>query len=79
MINCGGIIDIYQYLEVDDDVKIYIIDSHRPLNLDNLHGSKRNVCVFDDDDETEKLNPVLEAFSALMVGFIYTSYPYADT
>jgi cell division control protein 45 len=68
MINCGGIIDIYQYLEVDDDVKIYIIDSHRPLNLDNLHDSKRNVCVFDDDDETEKLSPVLEAFSALMVG-----------
>jgi hypothetical protein len=67
MINCGGLADITQCFTLNSLTKVYIIDSHRPLNLENMHVTNTQVCVFDDQDETEKINKVMEAFDAVMV------------
>ena len=52
MLNCGGTMDVLREFEAEDeqpnsDVTFYVIDSHRPLNLDNVYGSSR-VILFDD-------------------------------
>lgn len=67
MINCGGLGNITQCFNLTPLTKVYIIDSHRPLNLDNMHPSNTQVCVFDDDSETEKIAEVMEAFDAIIV------------
>ncbi|KAI8969151.1 DNA replication pre-initiation complex subunit Cdc45 [Mycotypha africana] len=62
MINCGGTEDINNLLTLNDSAKVYIIDSHRPLNLDNLVPETDHVCVFTDELETAKLNTYIDAF-----------------
>ncbi|ORX59761.1 CDC45-like protein [Hesseltinella vesiculosa] len=65
MINCGGLVDLAEYFPDADDVTFYVIDSHRPLNLDNIVSSS-NVCVFDDDSETEKMNDLIKVYEELI-------------
>jgi hypothetical protein len=36
MINCGGTIDIVDFLQPPPDATIYILDSHRPYHLNNV-------------------------------------------
>ncbi|EGD77460.1 hypothetical protein PTSG_08555 [Salpingoeca rosetta] len=52
MINCGGTVDVAQVLDLSDeeqeDLCIYVLDSHRPLNLDNVYSE--NIRVFDDGE-----------------------------
>lgn len=37
LINCGGNINILELLQPQEDVVFYVIDSHRPLDLDNVY------------------------------------------
>lgn len=67
MINCGGLGNITECFNLTALTKVYIIDSHRPLNLENMHPANTQVCVFDDQDETEKINEIMEAFDAVIV------------
>lgn len=67
MINCGGLGNITQCFTLNQLTKVYIIDSHRPLNLENMHHANTQVCVFDDEGESERINEVMKAFDALMV------------
>ncbi|KAI8394143.1 CDC45 family [Radiomyces spectabilis] len=66
LINCGGLVDITQYIQVSEQVNIYIIDSHRPLNLDNAVHDNRNVFVFDEKENDAKMAEMIEAHEALM-------------
>lgn len=61
-IGCGATVDLEgQFTNEEEDQritnrKIYIIDNHRPWNLDNLYGSESVIC-FDDgsiDEQTER-------------------------
>ncbi|KAG5519954.1 hypothetical protein PMAC_000231 [Pneumocystis sp. 'macacae'] len=65
LLNCGALIDLYQYLTPQDHVSIYVIDSHRPWNLDNAF-SNTNIFVFDDGDIEEKLYEERKAYDALV-------------
>lgn len=49
MLNFGAHFDPLQYIEVDEAVKIYIIDSHKPVLLENCYMDS-NVLVWDDGD-----------------------------
>jgi cell division control protein 45 len=69
MINCGGLGNITECFTLTPEAKVYIIDSHRPLNLENMLEGNTQVCVFDDQDETEKINEVMKAYDAVMVKF----------
>ncbi|KAJ3300294.1 hypothetical protein HDU76_006125, partial [Blyttiomyces sp. JEL0837] len=63
MINCGGLVDVVEYFDLPEEVLVFIVDSHRPLNLANLYKNEK-VYVFDDGDIIE-LKEVEEAYGAL--------------
>lgn len=76
-IGCGGMIDIETFLEIDAQEYlleegpepkfkrgIYILDTHRPWNLDNLFGSQIVTC-FDDGTVEESLQEQREAYEKL--------------
>ncbi|KAI9305704.1 DNA replication pre-initiation complex subunit Cdc45 [Cunninghamella echinulata] len=64
MINCGGHVDVSEILKVNENITIYIIDSHRPLHLENFVG-RHNICVFDDDDENEKMEELIKIYEEI--------------
>lgn len=66
MINCGGHVDVSEILKVNENITIYIIDSHRPLHLENFVG-RHNICVFDDDDENEKMEELIKIYEEIFV------------
>lgn len=37
LLNCGGCIDIVELLQPEDDIKFFICDSHRPLDVCNIY------------------------------------------
>ncbi|KAL7751816.1 DNA replication initiation factor cdc45 [Sorochytrium milnesiophthora] len=49
LLNCGGVVNVQDFLSLNDQVRCYVIDSHRPYNLDNLFGNHQ-VVVFDDGE-----------------------------
>ncbi|CAO3590605.1 unnamed protein product [Absidia cylindrospora] len=64
MINCGGLVDVADILKLNDQMSLFIFDSHRPIHLDNIVGGN-NVCVFDDDDENEKMEELINIYEEL--------------
>ncbi|KAK9473377.1 CDC45 family [Dipodascopsis tothii] len=66
MIGCGGLVDLGTYLEVDEveERKIYVFDSHRPWNLENVFGANEVWC-FDDGDISDYLSKEQTAFQGL--------------
>ena len=41
LINCGGCIDIVEYLQPDEDVVFFVCDSHRPFDVCNIYSDKQ--------------------------------------
>ena len=41
MINCGGGIDLYELLKPDEKVLFFILDSHRPYDLNNIYNERQ--------------------------------------
>ncbi|CAN6674780.1 cell division control protein 45 [Trichomonascus vanleenenianus] len=69
---CGAIVDLESYFEIISEDgqeasgrKIYVIDNHRPWNLDNLFGSTQVIC-FDDGSIDDTLNQHHEAYLHLL-------------
>ncbi|CAO3668426.1 unnamed protein product [Umbelopsis ramanniana] len=61
MINCGGMVDTTLFIDPPVNVTMYIIDSHRPLNLDNMFSSTQ-VAVFDDNEDEVYMKELGEAY-----------------
>lgn len=59
-----NLIDAGKLDEVKLTRKIYVIDGHRPWNLDNLYGSPMICCL--DDNSTKELNDERDAFYYLI-------------
>lgn len=55
-----------ELITITDPMRVYIIDSHRPLHLDNIVNNNL-VCVFDDDDEEDKMVELIEVYEELFV------------
>lgn len=54
LVGCGATIDVLSYLQVDRETvnkKFYIIDNHRPWNLENLFATDKIMCFYDEDTE----------------------------
>lgn len=76
-VGCGGMIDLESFLEIgDNNVEtekevekqrrdVYVFDSHRPWNLDNLFGSQMIVC-FDDGTVDGSLEKQRNAYYKLI-------------
>lgn len=78
LVGCGGMIDVESFFEIDAQEylveekpepkfkrNIYVLDTHRPWNLDNLFGSQVVTC-FDDGTVDETLQEQREAYYKLM-------------
>lgn len=48
-------------------LKIFVIDSHRPLNLQNIYAVGSDQVVVLDDGDIEDMTHVKEAYDALLV------------
>lgn len=44
MINCGGGIDLMEFIQPEPHVTVYVLDSHRPYHLRNVQEHNRQVC-----------------------------------
>ncbi|KAL0081475.1 DNA replication pre-initiation complex subunit Cdc45 [Phycomyces blakesleeanus] len=64
MINCGGSVELSHFFKDTPGVKIYVFDSHRPFNLDNLTNTDKRLFVFDEDDDERKMRKMIEAHKA---------------
>lgn len=68
LIGCGATIDLLDFLSISDDdqtlskQKFYIIDNHRPWNLDNLFGSPNVVCFLDGFADLDQLNNLQDSY-----------------
>ncbi|KAH9265750.1 hypothetical protein BASA84_001452 [Batrachochytrium salamandrivorans] len=49
MINAGGMVDLAEFLTLEEGVTVYVLDAHRPLNLQNIFGSSQ----FDGDNSSD--------------------------
>lgn len=67
-VGCGATIDLETHFDIPIDEpigrKIYVIDNHRPWNLDNLFGATSVVCL--DDGAVDKLTDHREAYEYLI-------------
>ncbi|KAI7902091.1 CDC45 family [Cokeromyces recurvatus] len=66
MINCGGSELIANLFTAPPETKVYVIDSHRPLLLDNLLSENNHICVFDDESQTTRVEAAIEAYEKLI-------------
>jgi len=50
MLNCGAIVDVREELElsVEESIRCFVLDSHRPVHLANIVHANEKVVVFDD-------------------------------
>ncbi|KRZ30221.1 Cell division control protein 45 -like protein [Trichinella pseudospiralis] len=53
-INCGGTIDISELLQLSKDITVFVLDSHRPFNLENVYST--NVRLLISSEEMNDLN-----------------------
>ncbi|KAG0205351.1 hypothetical protein BGX33_007985 [Mortierella sp. NVP41] len=60
MLNCGGLFNLEDYIELTDDVTIYVLDSHRPVNLRNAFWNNE-IIVFHESDLDKDLAQEKEA------------------
>ncbi|GMM36461.1 DNA replication initiation factor [Saccharomycopsis crataegensis] len=79
LIGCGAMVDLENFFEIDPEDyinsdptssrklkrKIYVIDGHRPWNLDNIFGSEIVTC-YDDGHINEDLSKEREAYQQLL-------------
>jgi cell division control protein 45 len=60
MLNCGAIFNLEDYIDLSEDVTIYILDSHRPVNLRNAFWNNE-IIVFHETDLDKDLVAEKEA------------------
>lgn len=71
LLNCGGTVDLTVPLyelkvpaaidgDADEDATMVVIDSHRPLNLENVRADTRNVIVIDDTMDPEAVEDMVQ-------------------
>ncbi|KAK7077931.1 DNA replication initiation factor cdc45 [Halocaridina rubra] len=60
LLNCGGCIDVVDILQPEDDIVIFIADSHRPLDICNIYSGEqvRILTKLGDDEEVPAFNDV---------------------
>jgi hypothetical protein len=67
MINCGGGDEIVNLFTAPPETKVYVLDSHRPLSLENLLADNNHICVFDDESESPRVTEAIAAYEKMMV------------
>lgn len=63
-------VNLQEYLQINDSL-VYILDSHRPMNLHNLFGGNHIVII--DEEPIEHYNELKEAYETIQVPFCLQS------
>ncbi|KAJ1837779.1 DNA replication initiation factor cdc45, partial [Coemansia sp. RSA 2703] len=66
-LNCGGSVDIQDYVALRDSLTVLIVDSHRPFNLYNIFWNDSVQCL-DDGDVEESMAELRAAFEDIEFG-----------
>lgn len=53
LINCGATIDLYDFLEPDKDLTIFVADNHRPVDVTNIYNDGQIRLVMRQDPEDQ--------------------------
>ena len=53
LINCGVTENLYDLFELKTNIRVFVLDSHRPVHHKNLTELNPNVFVFLDEEEGE--------------------------
>ncbi|KAJ3308523.1 hypothetical protein HDV04_001178 [Boothiomyces sp. JEL0838] len=61
-LNVGIMVNLQEYLQINDSL-VYILDSHRPMNLHNLFGGNQIVII--DEEPIEHYNELKEAYETI--------------
>ncbi|KAJ3253044.1 hypothetical protein HK103_001006 [Boothiomyces macroporosus] len=61
-LNVGIMVNLQEYLQINDSL-VYILDSHRPMNLHNLFGGNHIVII--DEEPIEHYNELKEAYETI--------------
>jgi cell division control protein 45 len=64
MINCGGTVGLRKFLNLAENVRVYIFDSHRPYHLENVAESNTQILVMDESTELEEFPDVQDLYSS---------------
>lgn len=68
LINCGATLDIFDFLELGEDTEIYILDSHRPLDVRNVYNTNQIKLIIPRKD-VEAVPDYHDIFSGM--GFVF--------
>lgn len=63
LIDCGATVDLAELLSVAPQMMIYLVDSHRPVHLNNVFGNSQ-LFVLDDGFIEENINDLELAYQA---------------
>ena len=70
-INCGGCLNLLELLQPENqEVRFFIIDSRRPLELDNVYNQDQIILVVREGDELD-VPEFDQIYSSDMVGALY--------
>lgn len=74
MLNCGGLFNLEDYIELSEDVTVYVLDNHRPVDLKNAFWNNE-VIVFHESDLDKELHQQKEAiiFTEVMSDLVIQS------
>lgn len=76
LINCGGVVDLNEWLSFDSDMMVYVMDRHRPFHLMNVFTNDRvkefeccitQVMLLDDGSIEANLEEFIKAFEFVQV------------
>ena len=56
MINCGGTVDVVDFLDPPDDVVIFVADSHRPTDVCNIYSDGQVRLLMKQDEDEGKMD-----------------------
>lgn len=67
LLNCGGTSDLTEVLSISTSLTVYVVDSHRPYNLDSMFGSDQIIVLGSSVlEESQQVPPqVRDAYSYL--------------
>eukprot|EP00808_Paulinella_micropora_P021793 g56480.t1 len=57
MLNCGGIVDLREFLSLTDEMSVYVIDSHRPYHLSNVRQDNEQIRILEASDQEQEEYP----------------------
>lgn len=74
LINCGGTLDLVDLLEPSDEVEIFVLDSHRPLDVCNVYSTGQIKLIAATSDDCSSVPDYYDIFRGKLLISAILSY-----